>query len=179
MGIRRLTSSVVVAVLAVAATAVAAYAAQAPHTSVVGGKGQMARFEGRSIDLGRGWGAARACLIHPGRPVECFRTEAALEARVARIHAPDLSCSTPLKLYDQTSFMGTTVSIYSRGLWINLSTLSFDNRTSSFKVGACAVELASASSGGGSHYTRCLFAGCDEGVMLPGWSNVVSSVFLY
>ena len=92
---------------------------------------------------------------------------------------PGVSCSTPLKLYDGASLTGTIASVYTRGLWVNLSTLSFDNRTTSYKVGACAVELASGTNGGGSRYPECLFAGCVENVMLPGWNNTISSVYLY
>jgi hypothetical protein len=139
-----------------------------------------ALFEGRWIDLGKGWGAARACLVYPHLPTECFRTVGELEELERSLPTPvNLSCSTPLRLHDGTYQTGTTVSIYSRGLWINLSTLSFDNMTSSYTVGACAVELAAGSSGGGSHYTRCLSAGCVENVMAAGWDNVISSVYLH
>jgi hypothetical protein len=93
--------------------------------------------------------------------------------------APDVACSTPLRLYDGTSLTGTFVSVSTRGSWINLSSLSFDNRTSSFKVGACSVELASASGGGGALYEHCLSPGCEEDTMDPGWNNVISSVFLH
>jgi hypothetical protein len=71
------------------------------------------------------------------------------------------------------------VSIYVRGLWIDLSSVSFDNKTSSFWVGACAIDLAPQAGGQGNHYTRCLYAGCVENVMLPGWDNVVSSAYLH
>jgi hypothetical protein len=93
--------------------------------------------------------------------------------------APNINCSTPLKLRDGPNQTGTTVSVSARGLWVNLSTVGFDNRTSSFTVGACAVELAPQANGGGNHYTRCLSPGCVENTMLPGWDNVVSSVYLH
>ncbi len=92
---------------------------------------------------------------------------------------PSLACSSPLQLFDGTNLSGAKVLIYTRGLWIDLSTVSFDNRTSSYKVGACAIELASGAGGGGAHYTRCLSAGCVENVMDLGWNNVVSSVYLH
>jgi hypothetical protein len=95
------------------------------------------------------------------------------------LRTPVVSCSTPLKLYDGTSLTGGLATVYSRGLWINLSSLSFDNRTSSYKVGACPVELAAGTHGGGSRYPACLFAGCVENIMLPGWNNTISSVYLY
>ncbi len=108
------------------------------------------------------------------------RTSAgALQARHSAGLPSSLSCSTPLRLHDGTNQTGTTVSVYARGLWIDLSAVGFDNKTSSFTVGACAVELASGSGGSGAHYTRCLSAGCVENVMDLGWNNVVSSVYLH
>jgi hypothetical protein len=95
------------------------------------------------------------------------------------VGVPNVNCSTPLKLRDGTSQTGTTVSVYVRGLWVNLSDLGFDNRTSSFTVGSCAIDLAPQANGSGNHYTRCLSAGCVENTMLPGWDNVVSSVYLH
>jgi hypothetical protein len=91
---------------------------------------------------------------------------------------PDVSCSTPLKLYNGTYLTGSSVSIYQRGVWVNLSSAGFDNMTSSYEVGACAVILASGANGGGSHYPECLNAGCVENTMLTGWNNVLSSVYL-
>jgi hypothetical protein len=107
---------------------------------------------------------------------------AATAGTASSTHHPnviDLACSSPLTLYDGTSLSGASVSISTRGLWINLSTVSFDNRTSSFAVGACAIDLASGTNGGGSRYPRCLSAGCVENSMASGWNNVVSSAFLH
>jgi hypothetical protein len=97
----------------------------------------------------------------------------------AAFHSPAISCSSPLVLHNGTYQTGTSVAVYARGLWVNLSTVGFDNKTSSYRVGACAVELASGSGGGGVHYTHCLSAGCAEDVMDPGWDNVISSVYLH
>ena len=93
--------------------------------------------------------------------------------------SPALTCSMPLRLYDGTQFTGRSVSISERGVWVNLSTLSFDNKTSSFKVGACTVDMASAAGGGGALYPTCRNPGCQEGTMDPGWNNVISSVYLH
>jgi hypothetical protein len=137
----------------------------------------LARFEGRWIDLSTGWGLARDCLIYAGRAPECFRTQKALEEREATLRVPDISCSAPLTLHNGTNQTGTTVYIYTRGLWINLSDVGFNNMTSSYTVGACSAELAAGSGGSGAHYSRCLNAGCVENVMASGWNNVVSSVY--
>src|SRR5262249_41478099 len=104
-------------------------------------QGILARFEGRWIDLGTGWGPARAWSIMPGRPVQCFRTEGQMarwEAFVRASSSPLATCSTPLKLHDGTNQGGALASVNTRGAWVNLSSLSFDNKTSSYTVGACA-----------------------------------------
>jgi hypothetical protein len=138
----------------------------------------VATFEGRWIDLSKGWDGARACVVAPNRPTACFRDQAEADAFLDSIATPDASCSTPLRLYDGTGFNPPSVSITIRGLWVDLSTLSFDNKTSSYKVGACSVEIAAMSQGGGAWYPICLNAGCQESSMISGWDNVASSVFL-
>ena len=95
------------------------------------------------------------------------------------VGSPALTCSTALKLHDGASQSGATASVSSRGIWINLSSIGFDNRTSSFTVGACAIEMASADNGGGALYETCLTPFCVENTMDPGWNNVISSVYLH
>lgn len=107
------------------------------------------------------------------------RTSAVVGSGSIRSEAPAVSCSTPIRLYDGTSFTGASVSISQRGTWINLGPLNFDNRTSSFRVGACSVDMASAADGGGALYPTCHNPGCEESSMQPGWNNVISSVFLH
>jgi len=60
---------------------------------------------------------------------------------------PRRSGSSPLQLYGGTYRTGEEVFIYTRGPRINLSSVSFSNGTSSFKVGACGVKLASGRGG--------------------------------
>ncbi len=74
---------------------------------------------------------------------------------------------------------GSSVSIGQRLVWVNLSSRSFDNRTSSYTVGSCAVDLASGANGGGQLYSRCLSPGCVENVMDRGWGNTNSPVYLH
>lgn len=140
-----------------------------------------ATFEARKLDLSQGWGDAQACLVS-GDGVECFRTMAELDAREKLLAASGSSaasatCSTPLRLYDGVYRTGAVLSVATRGTWLNLSLYGFDNRTSSYKVGSCNVELASGTNGGGSRYPDCLTAYCLENVMNIGWSNVLSSVY--
>ena len=91
---------------------------------------------------------------------------------------PALTCSTPLKLHDGASQSGALATVSERGVWINLSSVGFDNRTSSFTVGACAIQMASGASGTGALYETCLNAFCVENTMDAGWNNVISSVYL-
>ena len=173
----------------VAATALMMMVATGVTGADIGAVGQQsvgidirwARFEGQWIDLAEAWGPARACMVVRGHPTECFRTVRGMEERahdVLASSAPYANCATPLKLRDGANQVSPTVSIYTRGTWVNLSSLSFDNRTSSFTVGACSIDLAAGINGSNSHYQTCLFAGCVEDIMDPGWDNAVSSAYL-
>jgi hypothetical protein len=135
--------------------------------------------EAALLDLPKGSLRGGACVVLEDLAPRCFSTSRLADQWVASLGVPTLNCSTPLKLHAGTSQGGTLVSVYARGLWVNLSTFGFDNMTSSYTVGACAVELAAGAGGGGNHYTRCLSPGCVENSMLPGWDNVISSVFLH
>jgi hypothetical protein len=139
----------------------------------------LARFEGGWIDLKSGWGLARACLVVSSGSIECFRSTSELRRREAAVLVPGVDCSVSLRLYDGTGRTGQMVSVYARGVWVNLSTLSFDNKTSSYAVGACAAEMASGAGGGGSLYSGCLSPWCVANSMGTGWNNAVSSVYLY
>jgi hypothetical protein len=92
---------------------------------------------------------------------------------------PLVNCSTPLRLWDGTYETGAMVSIYARGVWVNLNIVNFGDKTSSYIVGSCSVELADGQNGSGSRYPYCLSAGCVENVMASGWDNRISSVYLH
>ncbi len=139
---------------------------------------EIARFEGRWIDLSEGWGSAHACLVSPGRSTECFRTRAEMLVHQNEL-SPTLTCSSPLELYDLTYLGGSNLFVSLRGAWVNLADFGFDNRTSSFHVGACGIDMAALANGGGARYPRCLNPGCTENTMFTGWNNVVSSVYLH
>jgi hypothetical protein len=147
----------------------------------------VALFEGTQIDLSKGWGEARACLVaHAAGVVECFRDQAGLLARESQLQAeisasPTIAattCSSPLRLYADSSYGGRELDFYDRGYWQNLSTWSFDNQTSSYKVGACGVYLADYANGGGSWYPGNTSAGHDEPTMLSGWNDRISSIYI-
>jgi hypothetical protein len=121
------------------------------------------------------WVAGTAAAAGGSGPVR----RATAASRMSDPAIPSLTCSTPLKLHNGPNQTGTLATVSARGIWINLSSISFDNMTSSFTVGACSVSLASATNGGGALYTRCLSAGCVENTMDLGWDNVISSVYLH
>ena len=160
----------------------------------------IASFEGRSIDLSADWEEARACLVwRQGGVLECYRTPEALEARAARLSperagrpgspgsqgpgetlyaASSYSCSSSLRLFDYTYYGGRELWFWDRGYWQNLWDYGFDNRTSSYAVGACYAHLAEHSWGGGWWYPGPTYPYAGEPVMSSGWSNVVSSIYI-
>ncbi|HEX5246995.1 MAG TPA: hypothetical protein VFW41_07675 [Gaiellaceae bacterium] len=147
----------------------------------------QAVFEGHTIDLSKGWGDAHACLVANGAGVvECFRDQAGLLARESQLQEqasadPAIAastCSTPLRLYADTGYGGRELDFYDRGYWQNLSDWSFDNQTSSYKVGACGVYLADGANGGGSWYPGNTNAGASASSMVSGWNDRISSLYI-
>jgi hypothetical protein len=144
----------------------------------------LAWFEGHQIDLSQGWGAAQACLVdEAAEVVECFSTRGELDLREQELATavganPDVSCSTALKLFADSSYGGRELDFVDRGLWQNLSDWSFDNQTSSYKVGACSVDLADGADGGSPFYPGNTSAGHDEPSMESGWDNRISSIYI-
>lgn len=149
----------------------------------------FALFDGKQIDLSQGWGEAQACLIYQAAGIaECFRDRAGLQARETQLETTALApasvlaaCSSPLRLFADTNYGGRELDLYDRGYWQNLSTWSFDNVLSSYKVGACSSHLAESTNGGGYWYPGNTSAGHWEPEMTAGatnWDNRVSSVYL-
>jgi hypothetical protein len=169
--IKLLTSSLVLAATAVG-FAPTALANQAPPES-----GVAAVFEGTTFDMSRGWGAATACHV-TDNDVTCYRSEAdmdrALNESASASRASD--CSTALRLYDGTSHTGAVISLSTRQSLLTLSAYGFDNRTSSYRVGACAVSLYNGI--GTSKYGGNTSANASATSMASGWNNVISSVVI-
>lgn len=142
----------------------------------------LADFYGQTIDLRDGWGAARACTTD-GVATACFLTEAEMDRHlgdeIEHPITPLANCSTSLRLYDLTSYGTPVLSISARGTWLNLSSVGFNDRTSSYRVGACAALFAKNANGGGGFYPGSTGAGAQSSTMLSGWNNAVSSVFIY
>jgi len=178
----RSINSVVVAAIAAASAMIVATVPAAARPN----PGATASFEGTTINLAHGWGDAVACTAD-GYSTTCFRSDADMDAHLAsgagsesatRAESVFAACSTSLRLYDGTNYSTPVLSLSSRGVWTNLSSYGFDNRTSSYRVGACAAYFAENASGGGSWYPGNTAAGAQSSSMLSGWDNRVSSIYL-
>jgi hypothetical protein len=53
-----------------------------------------ATFEGRRVDLSRGWGEANACAVLGPAVVECFRTATAMDARMGGLDPKSASAQS-------------------------------------------------------------------------------------
>ena len=99
-------------------------------------------------------------------------------AASAKVVAPmALTCASSLRLYEHGAFGGRILYLASRGQWFNLRSFSFDNRTSSFAVGACSSYLADGTSGGGSWYPGSS-AYVSVPVMPNSWNDRISSIYV-
>lgn len=165
--------------------AIAVLAAIAPlgHTGELaaapggsGSSGVIADYYGSEIDLSQGWGTAQACAITPTEAI-CFDTERELDSHLNVGLQAD--CGTSVRLYAGTSYGLPVLSITQRLTWRNLASSGFDNRTRSYKIGACAAAFAKDSNGGGGYYPGSTRAGAQSSTMLSGWDSQVSSVYLY
>ena len=138
----------------------------------------LAMFEGRQVDLSRGWGEARACMVRRAEPVECFRSAEAMSRREAGLitATASYSCVSPLRLYEHTWYGGRQLSFWSPGYWQNLGDYGFNDRTSSYKVGSCYAHLAEHSWGIGRWYPGYTGPYGWEPTM-PEWNDRVSSIY--
>ena len=143
-------------------------------------------FEDHWIDIASDWEEATACDAGL-EEIICYRDEAAMDRAIGAHHVPSagtatlatLICVSSLRLYDGTSFTGAVLFLSTRWLVLNLSVYGFDNRTSSYKVGGCDTDFYSAANLGGSLYPGNTSAGAQAATMLSGWSNAISSVYIY
>lgn len=157
----------------------------------------IASFEGVTIDLSKDWGDAHACIVwRQGGVFECFRTDAELDAREAKLSlqsgaprepestsaSPAVAysswCSSSLRLYDYNWYGGRRLSFWDRGFWQNLSDYGFEDRTSSYIVGGCYSYLAEHADGGGWWYPGPSFPYAGEPIMLWDWQDRISSIYI-
>lgn len=161
------------------------------------GTATPAKYGDRLIDLAWGWEGAGACLVWPevlDQP-ECFNTEADMDRRIAELETETAAtsvgvssgaaaasgswCSSYLRLYDGISYTGAVLYLRGRGQWFNLADYGFDQRTSSFKIGACSAWFADWRNGSGDWYPTSATEAYDVApTMISGWNNDVSSVYI-
>ena len=143
----------------------------------------VAWFEDHWIDLAVDWEGATACAVGPLGAV-CFRTEEELEATLSKLPtSSDMvalagTCSSALRLYNGISYTGNVLVLTSTNAPINLSSLGFDNLTTSYKVGACDAGFYSGANLGGSAYPGNTAAFAQSPNMITGWNNTTSSVYI-
>ena len=180
--------------LAVAMAAPAMAAGQERRTP--GATGQ-ARFEGRTIDLQRGWGDAQTCVVwNADGETDCYRSQSAADAAVRRHDRPEVStasgtrsmalagdprgagdpgavqlastCSDWLYLYEHSGFSGRVLQFRDRSVYQDLANWGFANETSSFRVGSCGVAFRDA---GWSLYPGWSGPGATASSMASGWND--------
>lgn len=150
--------------------------------------GAQASFEGETIDLAiDGWGEAHVCSVFGGE-TECFRTieeaeawEAELGLGVASVQrsaAVLAACSAPLQMWKDGGYGGDRVRFWDRGYWQNMTAWSFNDQMSSFVTGACGVHLAEHTNGGGYFYPGNTNANVATPVLVAGWNDRVSSIYI-
>ena len=145
----------------------------------------MATYHGRTIDLRDGWSGASACVVAESG-TSCFDSEAQMDAFIdettptgtSGFRAARAVCGSSLRLYDFTSYGAPVVAFTQRFVYLNLSAVGFDNRTSSYKVGACSVIMWDGASGTGAVYTGPMGAWVQSATMVPFWDNRISSVYI-
>jgi hypothetical protein len=175
--------------MAVIVVSLATMGALVPGTETsAAGRGTRAWYGDHWIDLARDWETATACSVGDDGAF-CFATEAEMDAYLASTGSAvavaagpitlALSCASSLRLYDGTSYTGSALHLSARGTYLNLSSYGFDNRTSSYKVGACDSYFYSGASGSGALYPIGNTQAFDQFTsMLVGWNNTVSSVYI-
>jgi len=155
-----------------------------------------ALYNGKLVDLSGDWEGARACIVIPEylALAECFDTDGERDERLAdlglsylfeetKIPAglrPHTSyCSSYLKLYNGYSYSGQSLWLSARGFWLNLSQYSFNQKTSSYKVGGCSTYMADWASGGGTWIPTSATQAWDKDSVISGsMNNDVSSVYI-
>lgn len=141
-------------------------------------KGALATFEGQIIDLSTGWGEAKACTTD-GTTTRCFRSEAEMRAATStNVTALATACTPSVMLYSGTYFSGLSLNLTLSNVQYKLSTFNFDNITSSFGIGYCDAHFYDGLSSLTAQYPGSTVAYASASVMVAGWNNRISSVFI-
>lgn len=164
-------------------------AAQGSSAATVGARhGVLAKYGGTTIDLSKGWGTAKACLIwQQGGVSECFATAQEFQTRKSALRAsqggagfasPNVpQCASSLDLFTGAGFSGLELSLWDEGYWLNLSNAGFSKVTVSFSGGACSFHLAKGTFGTGNWYpgnTNAFATAYDMGT----WDRTIQSTYI-
>ncbi|MGC1237950.1 MAG: hypothetical protein WA860_04085 [Acidimicrobiales bacterium] len=148
------------------------------------GGSSIASYDGTSINLANGWEGAAVCAVTQGGNF-CFATTSDYQTWLSSPggqadvgFSPEINCSSALQLYSGTNYEGSELSLLDEGVWLNLSTYGFSDKTNSYKVGACEVSMTSAQNGGGTVYPGPMAAGTDAASMESGWSDRIQSAYI-
>ncbi|MCU1398058.1 MAG: hypothetical protein JWN62_1167 [Acidimicrobiales bacterium] len=190
------------AALVLAATQTAFALRMAPEDNATSSRlsSSVATYAGRTVDLAVSWEGATACAITdwgnacfdtaaerdaylglsaPGTATSKDGTIGALEGTTTRLSGgivPLVACASSVRLYDGTSFTGTSVAFSSRNVLFNLASYSFAAKTSSFSIGGCSAQLLDSAS---AIYPGSTSAGATAASMSSGWSNRVTQLYIF
>jgi hypothetical protein len=141
-------------------------------------KGVLATFEGQTIDLSKGWGDAKACITD-GTTTQCFRSETEMQsAPSTQIATLATGCIPSVMLYSGTYFTGLALNLTASNSVIALSGYGFDNITSSYGIGYCNASFYDGLNKSTAQYPGPTNAYASATVMMSGWDNRISSVFI-
>jgi hypothetical protein len=166
----------------VSAAMMVSLAGTVQFASATPGAQAIATYDGGTINLSQGWGSATVC-DETDDGTYCFSSQADYDAWVtsaigeALIH-PLTSCSSSLDLYQNQSYGGDELILSSTLIWINLSSYSFADEVSSYKVGACSIIMTDGTNGSGNVYPGATSAGSDVSWIGTSWNDRVQSVYI-
>ncbi|GAA3165744.1 MULTISPECIES: peptidase inhibitor family I36 protein [Streptomyces] len=108
--------------------------------------GALAAYQGRTIDLAKGWQGAEACAVFAADDIRCYATTAAADKATgyrastdplrqnARAGAASIpACANGWVCLYQYSHGGGRRMIFNDDYWDDLDNYGFDNRTSSWR----------------------------------------------
>ncbi len=154
-----------------------------PAVAAAGTTPAAAAFEGHRIDLANNWEQAQACIVlRQAQIVECFRTLGQAEDRATAVTAQyavaGYSCSSPLRLFENSNYGGRQLLFFDRGYWQNLTDYGFNDQLSSYIIGACSTYLAEHINGVGAFYPGPKWAWAGVSYLIAGWDNRISSLYM-
>jgi hypothetical protein len=88
------------------------------------------------------------------------------------------TCSSSVVLYENNDYQGAVLYLSYEGEWLNLTEVGFNDRTSSYFIGACDSLFAEHINGGGSWYPGATYAWAYAPSMVWGWNDRISSVYI-